>query len=187
VLRRAPIRHVLASVVFLAAGLAIAHVSAARAAGATSSTHAPRTCAEAVIDDWYGDSRIDKRYPPHCYREAIATLTPDQKDYLHAEEDILRALAYAKAGKDDPGAAGALTGKPTAQVESQPKPKPPTRKPPTPSTNPHVAVDDVSADATSSIPLPLILLGGLAVTLLAAGGFGVISRRLRASRDNGTG
>ena len=141
---------------------------------------APPNCARAVIDDWYGNSRVDRRYAPHCYREAIASLTPDQKDYLHAEEDILRALAYAKAGKNDPGAAGAGVAR-KASAKTSPSPKPSNPKPPSDTQN---AIDDVPAADATSVPLPLVLLGGLAVTLLAAGGFGMASRRLRASRGN---
>ena len=174
-------RHLAAIVIALIAlGLAIGRPAAA---GAATS----RDCARAVINDWYGDSQIDKRYAPHCYRDAVASLSPDQKDYLHADEDILRALAYAKAGKQDPGAAEALTDEPNASPKAHIKPAPPAPGLPKTPTSDQLAVDDVSVDGAASIPLPLILLGGLAVTLLGAGGIGMVSRRLRASRDNDAG
>ena len=69
---------------------------AARAAAA------PPNCAQAVIDDWYGNSRVDRRYAPHCYRAAIASLTPDQKDYLHAEEDIFARTRIREGGEERP-------------------------------------------------------------------------------------
>ena len=166
---RASIRHLVASIIALAGiGLVLSSAPGARAA------NGQKTCAQAVIDDWYGDSQVDKRYAPHCYREAIASLTPDQKDYLHAEEDILRALAYARAGKPDPGAAGALTGKTSTSVEPKTTPEPPTSTAPKPPTDTHVVANEVDANGAASVPLPLILLGGLAVTLLFAGGFGVV-------------
>jgi hypothetical protein len=174
---RVLIRRVVAILSTLAAfGLAAWPASAAHAA--------PVNCAQAVIDDWYGDSQVDKRYAPHCYRDAIASLSPDQKDYLHAEEDILRALAYAKAGKQDPGPAGARARTPQGTVVGQPKSGPSTREGSKTQSDTTVAVDDVPSSGASGIPLPLILLGSLAVTLLVAGGAGMLSRRLRASSDN---
>ena len=65
-----------------------------------------KTCAEKVIDDWYGNGRVDQIFPKHCYLEAIRSLPVDVKDYSNAEDDIRRALAYAAQGKPDPGPAG---------------------------------------------------------------------------------
>ena len=89
----------------LAAGalgaLAVALIASAPAAAASS-----ESCARAIVNDWYGDGKVDKIYPQHCYREAIRSLPVDVRDYSNAEEDILRALAYAKKGEPDPGPAG---------------------------------------------------------------------------------
>ena len=40
-----------------------------------------KTCAEKVIDDWYGNGRVDQIFPKHCYLEAIRSLPVDVKDY----------------------------------------------------------------------------------------------------------
>lgn len=147
-----------------------------------------KNCARAIINDWYGDGQIDKLYEPHCYKEAIRALPVDIKDYSHAPEDILRALAYRKKGKPDPGNGG--TGG-TTNPGSSGKP---THGTPTPGhPGQQTGADETSAAGTiagpgvdldtsspSSIPIPLLVLGGLALLLLTAGGAGYVNRRLQA-------
>ena len=48
-------------------------------------------CAKAVIEDWYGDSVVDRDFPLRCYGFAIARLPVDGKDYSTVREDITRA------------------------------------------------------------------------------------------------
>jgi len=54
------------------------------AAGATD-------CSTRLLSDWE-DGRIDRTYPVHCYREALATLPEDLQVYSTAESDLTRAL-----------------------------------------------------------------------------------------------
>ena len=139
-----------------------------------------KTCAEKVIDDWYGNGRVDQIFPKHCYLEAIRSLPVDVKDYSNAEDDIRRALAYAAQGKPDPGPAGGPgpdrrrrrrgPGGPTGQLG------------PDGQTN---AAGEVDTSGPSSLPIPLLILGGLALLLLAAGGAGYLSRRAQARRNGG--
>ncbi len=85
----------------------IALVSLTALAGAPSATAASSlSCAEQIVDDWYGDGRVDKIYPLKCYQAAIRSLPVDVLDYSRAEEDILRALQFARAGEPDPGPTG---------------------------------------------------------------------------------
>ena len=44
----------------------------------------------------------------------------------------------------------------------------------------------VDTSGPSSVPLPLLILGGLALLLLAAGGVGYLSRRAQSRREGGT-
>jgi hypothetical protein len=53
---------------------------------------AASSCANAVIADWRDNGRIDKTYPPQCYREAVAALPEDVRVYSSAQNDITRAL-----------------------------------------------------------------------------------------------
>jgi len=153
-----------------------------------------KTCGEKVVDDWYGDGRVDEIFPPHCYLDAIRSLPVDVKDYSNAEEDIRRALAYAQQHKPDPGPAGgpAPTGTGADPVAEPPTTTAPdeteTTSVPTTSDDPGsdtVAAAGVDTSGPSSVPIPLVILGGLALLLLAAGAAGYLSRRAQARRNGG--
>ena len=75
-------------------------------AGPSPALAAAKPCARAVVDDWYGNGRVDKIFPLHCYQEAIRSLPIDVLDYSNAQEDILRALQFARQNESDPGPSG---------------------------------------------------------------------------------
>lgn len=66
------------------------------------------------MTDWL-DGRIDKRYPPRCYGDALAALPEDVRAYSTAEDDISRALRArvrelrAGSSGDDDGSAVDVT------------------------------------------------------------------------------
>jgi len=167
-------------ILVLAALLALAVLSSLAVAPAASA----KTCAEKVVADWYGDGRVDQIFPPHCYREAIQSLPVDVKEYSNAEEDILRALAYARQGKKDPGpAGGAIDPTPGDTTSTGPDGGGGTGLGgPGDDTTDGSGVD---TSGPSSVPIPLLILGGLALLLLAAGGAGYLSRRAQARREGG--
>lgn len=178
------------SFLLLALGLALTTLALAGPA-----TAAPKGCADAVISDWYGDGRVDKVFPLPCYQQAIRSLPVDVLDYSNAKQDILRALAFARKGKNDPGPSG---GNETASEDPDPqsngdsgdpgtKPKPTTTTPPrpVPQGTGSEAAGEVDTSGPSSLPIPLLILGGLALLLLAAGGAGYLSRRAQARREGG--
>ena len=178
----------------------IAHVAALIAlvvltalAGSPGATAASSlSCAEQIVDDWYGDGRVDKIYPLKCYQAAIRSLPVDVLDYSRAEEDILRALQFARAGEPDPG--------PTGGAEPNDN-EPGDETTPTPgggggggTSGPNdpgepggggEAAENVDTSGPSSVPIPLIVLGGLALLLLAAGAIGYLSRRAQGRRPGG--
>jgi hypothetical protein len=53
---------------------------------------AASSCANAVVADWRDNGRIDKTYPPKCYRAAVDALPEDVRVYSSAQNDITRAL-----------------------------------------------------------------------------------------------
>jgi hypothetical protein len=163
---------------------------------------ASKNCGDAVISDWYGDGRVDKVFPAHCYREAIRSLPVDVLDYSNAKQDILRALAFAKKGETDPGPSGGqqpagnntttdpAETTPTAGPSGQDDAGPGAVGDPEEGTGTGTGTQTTAADAVdtsgpSSLPIPLLILGGLALLLLAAGGIGYLSRRSQARRDGG--
>lgn len=158
-------------------------------------------CAKKVVADWYDNGRVDAIYPLHCYGDAIKSLPVDVRDYSSAKEDIQRALAFAQRGKSDPGdrSGGTSTPTETTPTDTTPSDTTPTKTTPTDTTpTPTTPVDttpdgdpgtsaageNVDTSGPSSVPVPLIVLGGLALLLLAAGSIGYVSRRLQ-SRGGG--
>lgn len=174
---------------------------------ATSGPALGANCGNKVVDDWYDNGRVDKIYPLSCYREAIRILPTDVLDYSNAKQEIGRALAYAKQGKQDPGSkptTGTTGTDPTettstepASTGTSPSQTTPDTTPGTPTTSDPGAGETDTASLTeaggnvdtsgpSSVPVPLIVLGGLAILLLAAGSAGYLARR-SSGRKGGDG
>ena len=192
---------------------ALAAVLATAGIGAGTAAAKQPSCAKQVVNDWYDNGRVDNKiYSLACYRDAIKSLPVDVIDYSNAKEEIGRALAYAIKGKPDPGpttttttgtgttattttrttttattttGTGTGTGKTgtgTTGTGTTGTGKTGTGKT---STATEATVD---TSGPSSVPIPLIVLGGLAVLLLAAGSAGYLARRANAGKsdDDGT-
>ncbi|MGI9112655.1 MAG: hypothetical protein ACR2GT_10760 [Gaiellaceae bacterium] len=157
---------------------------------------AAESCGKKVVDDWYADGRVDGTYPPHCYDDAIEILPRDIKEYSSAPDDIERALQNrlndkpAPPATTDPSPSGGETPTPTPPATStgvegdgeNGDDEPPGQSPPPGDTDgPEVAPPLDTADA-DAVPIPLLVLGGLALLLVAAGSAGYLTRRLQARR-----
>jgi len=157
-------------------------------------------CAQRVIRDWYTGGRVDNVYPLGCYRAAIRALPADVLQYSNADQDIRRALAFARRGRADPGneslanapRAGATappaeeTTSPgegtqsaaestTSTAEARPSPVaneavPPPRK---------ARIVAETSPAAAAVPYPIVALAGLSVVLLATGAAGWLASRRR--------
>ena len=153
----------------------------------TAPADAAPSCGRQVIDDWFDNSRVDRTYPRHCYDDAIELLQPDVRDYSNAEEEITRALQ--RRGRTVPPSP-ATTDRPPADSPDEvvgPGKKPP-RPPKQPTTtavdppeieseSPPIAAPPVDGASASSVPIPLLVLSGLALLLIAGGSAGYIVRR----------
>jgi hypothetical protein len=138
-----------------------------------------KKCWSDLIRDWY-DGRIDKTYPVHCYQDALKHLPTDVRNYSDAYDVISRALADATRGKKkiDPNA---------------PVPPPSGGKGGTSTTTPGGVAGGGpiggglnSGDrGATGIPVPLLVLGGLAILLVAAGALGFVARRYQGRRGGG--
>ena len=122
-----------------------------------ASAYATTSCAKKVLADWFDNSRIDGFYPLHCYQEAIAAVPPEIRDYSDAQDVITQAMREA-------------SGRRIAISKRKPGGEPITP----------LAAPPVNTAGPTSAPLPLLVLGGLALALLAAGGTGYVARRRRA-------
>ena len=162
--------------VSVCAGLAsVALLSAVAQPARAASAGTP--CWKVLLNDWY-DGRIDGSYPRHCYNDALHHLPADVSTYSSAREDIQRALQSAIAKQKK---AGHKVGPNTLIV--------PTKKSgggTTTTTGPGgtgSASGPLDSGSPSSVPTPLLVLGGLALLLVAAGGAGLVAKRIQARRQ----
>jgi hypothetical protein len=191
--RRLPLLALVAAVLACVAASVTAPVAAAA-----------QPCWKRLVNDWY-DGRIDKTYPVHCYREAIKNLPRDVDEYSSARDDIQRALQAAIRDKgndvrendpvppendndNDNGSGGGAGG-----GKEKPPPSNPSVTPEEPASQPipdeggalGEAIKTFRPETADSVPLPLIVLAGLAGLLLAGAGASYVARRLQARRDDG--
>ena len=158
--------------------LAALAVCAALGTAQPAQARSMSTCSAALIHDWYVDGRVDNTYPVHCYREALKNIPEDQIVYGSLRQDLTRALQatirqhgghvtgdtlvvpIGGSGGDGPNGSGS-TG--SGGVF-------------------HWLAQKLGPSTADSIPIPLLILGGLAFALMAAAGVSLIARRMQARR-----
>jgi hypothetical protein len=166
---------VLVRAALICAAVAATAVHAQPAAAATP-------CWKSLLNDWY-DGRIDQTYAKHCYTDALSLLPDDVKTYSSAHDDILRALqsAVAKQKKHTGGRVGPNTLIPAPKGK---RPKGTETAPGGKSKDKGLTslADKLNPGCATSLPVPLLVLGGLALVLVAAGGAGLVAKRVQARR-----
>jgi hypothetical protein len=181
-----PHRIALRALLAAAAALLVVLLTAGPATAAAS-------CGKKVIDDWYDNGRVDGSYPLHCYDDAIDALPRDVRDYSSAKDDIERALQARMNGQGappatsdpTPGETGSDSGPGTGPTETDPGEEGGSGgsdKPGDDGGVPEAGAGDVDTASSSSVPVPLLVLAGLALLLVAAGSVGYLARRLQARR-----
>jgi hypothetical protein len=143
----------------------------------TATASSKPACWTVVVSDWYNDGRVDGTYPTACYEQAIRHLPGDVKAYADAADEIQRAMLAAQRngvgskdesdGKDkrraSPLAFGNNRGDPPKGVLSS-------------------MIDRIGPKNAGSVPLPLLVLAGIAFLLLAAAAASWVARRVQARR-----
>jgi hypothetical protein len=167
---------VLVRAALICAAVAATAVHAQPAAAATP-------CWKSLLNDWY-DGRIDQTYAKHCYTEALHHLPADVKTYSSAHDDIMRALQSAVAKQTHKGrkvspntlipaaSTGGKTPKGTPAASGRKKKDKGLTS----------LADKLNPGSATSLPVPLLVLGGLALVLVAAGGAGLVAKRIQARR-----
>jgi hypothetical protein len=160
--------------------------SIAAALSAASSASAATPCGKKVLADWFDNGRIDRLYPLNCYEEGIDAIPADIGPYSDAEDVITRALQAALNGNLDPG------GPDPSPDDESPNPDPNGGSGGTDPDDPDgsgtpQAAPGVDTSSPSSVPIPLLVLGGMSIALLAAGGLGYLSRRRQAANGDDAG
>jgi hypothetical protein len=133
-------------------------------------------CWKKVVQDWYADGRIDGTYSSSCLSEARRRIPEDLKVYSsfddqarQARQESVRRPASASSGSGS--GSGSSVGPPGPQVADEPSGGPF-----------QAALDKTSPRNADSVPLPLLILAGMALLLIAAGAAGLVARRVRARR-----
>jgi len=154
------------------------------AAGTAAPASASTPCYTKVINDWFDNGKIDHVYPRHCYTEAIAHLPTDVQTYSNAPDDIRAAMLAAFAKKNNGTPPSSQSGTANRNVASTP----PTSAAPTTSQDQAKkgvilkAIEWLGPSDAAAVPLPLLVLAGVAFLLLAAAGGSLLNRRLQARR-----
>lgn len=169
----------------------IALAAAAAALVVAASASAKEPCWKTLINDWY-DGRIDNVYPVSCYRDALEHQPEDVAQYSSLGDDINRALAAVIAGKSN-GSQGGSGSSPTGTAANSTfhgGPKASSGGAGVTASDGRdegggpvgQAISSLGSDSADSVPVPLIVLGALAILLLALGSAGFVARRLQTRR-----
>ena len=138
-------------------------------------------CWTKLLNDWY-DGRIDRTYPVQCYRDALKHLPDDVAVYSSARTDIQRALANAvrKNGTQTGGNVPPSTTPTTTSEGTSNGQNDATGGRDNGDDGPVGSALGSASDSADSIPTPLIILGALALLLIAAGVAGLLVKRYQA-------
>ena len=173
---------VLAFVVFLLA-------APAAGAATSASLEAKSGCDLQVINDWSDNGVVDHTYAIPCYTQAIQRLNtyPDITGYSSAADDIHNALlaAIRQDRGDGPGggAGGGGNSGPSSGGNNSSNPPPASHGNPDRSNGVLRQLGhDIGPSNAQTIPLPLLVLGGLAVLLLLAALATWLARRFQNRR-----
>ena len=149
---------------------------AALALGAGSAS--AKSCGGVVINDWYVDGTIDKAYPASCYREALSRVPEQAKIYSDLPEQLNRGLRAALAKEAKGGVASAT------KTIQQPGGRQPAASQGKKASGPiQQVLGELGPDRADSIPIPLMILAGAAILLIAAGAVSAVVRRLNGRRN----
>jgi hypothetical protein len=179
-----PPRNIFRIVLLLASVAAFAVVAAAGAGSAAAKSTPP--CWKTLINDWY-DGRIDGTYPIHCYRDALKHLPTDVDTYSSARDDIRQALqkriTQGRKGGGTPGGGGSSSSGPGGGAGGSSGGGPRGTPGNQPGGGPiGSAFDSTKGKNADSVPIPLIVLGAVALLLMALGAAGFLARRTRTRR-----
>jgi hypothetical protein len=165
----------------LIVALTLAAVVAAAATPAPASAATP--CWKKVVNDWLKDGRIDQIYEDVCYAEALDNLPTDLEEYSSLGDDIRLARTAAQSGRlptiqRGEGAPGNDRGGSTPVVGGgddgeggggggDARGDGAVRK----------LLVKIGPSNAEDVPIPLLILGGIATLLMASGAAGMVARR----------
>ena len=157
------------------------------AAFAPSTAGAAVPCRDRIYNDWYGDGKIATTYPIACYRDALKHIRSDALIYSSLSDDIRSAMQGALARQSGQtkvpaqvGTGGAAPRHASSSKSNRAPHDPAPGQEQVSSTLPSTVAVGATSGSGGGVPVPLIVLGGLALLLTAVGGVGVIAKRRRS-------
>jgi hypothetical protein len=133
-----------------------------------SSAESASPCWKQVIQDWYDNGRLEGTYEPACYTEARKRIPEDIRVYSDLDDQLSRerlaaGRRLASRGRTSDGSrstAGDVRGGPIG-----------------------AAFEKTSPQNADSLPVPVLILAGLAFAMVAAASAGLVAKRARAGRS----
>jgi hypothetical protein len=166
----------------LALLVAVGVAATAAVMAAAAPAEAAKPCWERVIDDWVDNGRIDGVFSASCITEARKHVPEDLRTYTDIIDklDAYRQLAGRSVQQRPPASPGGTEPGTTTTKPGTKEPEPKADVGRDEGPIPYV-LGKGTTDA-SSIPLPLMVLAGFALALMAAGGAGFARRKLAARK-----
>lgn len=158
-----PARLIAASVAAVLLGVLALALSAPPASAATP-------CWRQIINEWVAKDHVSSTYPLHCYGDALRHVPNDLAQYSSISDDIIAARQLASRQNFRRTAGHNPT---TTDTNTQDQPSKGVYK---------AALNKLGPTNADSFPLPLLILGGLSLLMVTAGGAGLLSRRLRSRK-----
>jgi hypothetical protein len=147
-------------------------------AASPSVAFAGAPCAKRVINDWTKDGQINGNYSQHCLRQAYRSVPPDLADYSSILDDITAAMigsgTTTQNGPNNRGGGG-----PTATSGPGSTLTPKEAKKRAEGAVPHAGTSQSIPDSSRSLPLPLLILGAIALAALLAAASPPLIKRVR--------
>lgn len=174
----------------------LAMLASVVAATAAAPAGAATPCRDRIYADWYADGKIASTYPLACYRDALkhAEGRADIGVYSSMLDDIRLALQAAVkrshgqqvpsqvGGSSAVSATGNQSGTGTTTKSSSHGPSETAPNSPDPGTTTNAsptAAAPTSSGGGGGVPVPLLVLGGVAIALVASGAIGLGVRKFR--------
>lgn len=174
---RSPLKPILVSFVLAAAVVGFG--------AAAPQAHAAKACWLKLMNDYIVDGRIDGTYRLHCYDDALRNLQTDVRIYGTAIDDIRdaknQALLARKLRGDGPAGPNTLIVPPGGGGNG---PNGPSGQGPRGDGKGPIGklADRFGPKDATTLPVPLIVLAGLGMLLLAAAAVSVLARRAQSRR-----
>lgn len=153
-------------------------------AALTPATASAAECWKELVNDYWADNRVDRTYPISCYREAMESLPADVQQYSDAQDDLRRALLAAiREGRDSGGGFSGGSGVGGSAEGPQALPPGPDADDGASKGFFREVISTIGPKNADSIPVPLLVLGSIALLLIGAAGVSYLTRYLQSRRN----